>query len=114
MNGLYARVPRVCVSLSVQARGARLKWCREHANWTVSDWGNVMFTMSQDLLWSQLNNGASRTVRIRTVQRSLHRMCFGNRRPPRVLLFNARHRAARLAWAKQYTDWSVEEWSSME
>ncbi|GFV25591.1 HTH_Tnp_Tc3_2 domain-containing protein [Trichonephila clavipes] len=43
MNGLYARVPRVCVPLSVQSRGARLKWCREHGNWTVSDWGNVMF-----------------------------------------------------------------------
>ncbi|GFX38597.1 HTH_Tnp_Tc3_2 domain-containing protein [Trichonephila clavipes] len=44
MNGLYARVPRVCVPLSVQSRGARLKWCREHGNLTVSDWGNVMFT----------------------------------------------------------------------
>ncbi|GFU49484.1 transposable element Tcb1 transposase [Trichonephila clavipes] len=44
MNGLYARVPRVCVPLSVQSRGARLKWCREHGNWTVYDWGNVMFT----------------------------------------------------------------------
>ncbi|GFX01633.1 transposable element Tcb1 transposase [Trichonephila clavipes] len=44
MNGLYARVPRVCVPLFVQSRGARLKWCREHGNWTVSDWGNVMFT----------------------------------------------------------------------
>ncbi|GFT29688.1 HTH_Tnp_Tc3_2 domain-containing protein [Trichonephila clavipes] len=37
MNGLYARVPRVCVPLSVQSRGARLKWCWEHGNWTVSD-----------------------------------------------------------------------------
>ncbi|GFT26600.1 transposable element Tcb2 transposase [Trichonephila clavipes] len=37
MNGLYARVPRVCVPLSVQSRGARLKWCLEHGNWTVSD-----------------------------------------------------------------------------
>ncbi|GFW54205.1 HTH_Tnp_Tc3_2 domain-containing protein [Trichonephila clavipes] len=44
MNGLYARVPRVCVPLPVQSRGARLKWCREHGNWTVSDWDNVMFT----------------------------------------------------------------------
>ncbi|GFX27273.1 HTH_Tnp_Tc3_2 domain-containing protein [Trichonephila clavipes] len=44
MNGLYARVPRVCVPLSVQSRGARLKWCWEHGNWTVSDWGNVRFT----------------------------------------------------------------------
>ncbi|GFV71805.1 transposable element Tcb2 transposase [Trichonephila clavipes] len=44
MNGLYARVPRVCVPLSVQSRGARLQWCREHGNRTVSDWGNFMFT----------------------------------------------------------------------
>ncbi|GFX94886.1 HTH_Tnp_Tc3_2 domain-containing protein [Trichonephila clavipes] len=44
MNRLYARVPRVCVPLSVQPRGARLKWCREHGNWTVSDWGNATFT----------------------------------------------------------------------
>ncbi|GFV81015.1 transposable element Tcb1 transposase [Trichonephila clavipes] len=44
MNGLDARVPRVCVPLSVQSRGARLKWYREHGNWTVSDWGNVIFT----------------------------------------------------------------------
>ncbi|GBM10608.1 Transposable element Tcb1 transposase [Araneus ventricosus] len=44
VNGLYALVPRVCVPLSVQSRGARLKWCRQHVNWTVSDWGNVMFT----------------------------------------------------------------------
>ncbi|GFW61121.1 transposable element Tcb1 transposase [Trichonephila clavipes] len=44
MYGLYARVPRVCVPLSVQSRGARLKWCRKQGNWTVSDWGNGMFT----------------------------------------------------------------------
>ncbi|GFX06177.1 transposable element Tcb1 transposase [Trichonephila clavipes] len=43
MNGLYDRVPRVCV-LSIQSRGARLKWCQEHGNLTVSDWGNVKFT----------------------------------------------------------------------
>ncbi|GFW70970.1 HTH_Tnp_Tc3_2 domain-containing protein [Trichonephila clavipes] len=44
MNGLYSRVPRVCVPLSVRSRGTRLNWCREHGNWTVSDWGNAMFT----------------------------------------------------------------------
>ncbi|GFU66353.1 HTH_Tnp_Tc3_2 domain-containing protein [Trichonephila clavipes] len=44
MNGLDARVPRVCAPLSIQPRVARLKWCRGHGNWTVSDWGNVMFT----------------------------------------------------------------------
>ncbi|GBM77703.1 hypothetical protein AVEN_80306-1 [Araneus ventricosus] len=30
INGLYAQGPRVCVPLSVQFRGARLKWCRQH------------------------------------------------------------------------------------
>ncbi|GFW90013.1 transposable element Tcb1 transposase [Trichonephila clavipes] len=44
MNGLHARVPRVCVPLSVQSRGVRLKWFREQGNWTVSDGDNVMFT----------------------------------------------------------------------
>ncbi|GBO39429.1 hypothetical protein AVEN_145274-1 [Araneus ventricosus] len=43
MNCLYPQVPRVCVPLSVQSRGARLKWCRQHENWTVPDWGNVLF-----------------------------------------------------------------------
>ncbi|GFX56502.1 transposable element Tcb1 transposase [Trichonephila clavipes] len=37
MKELYARVPRVCVPLSVQSRGVRLKWCRKHGNRTVSD-----------------------------------------------------------------------------
>ncbi|KFM65373.1 Transposable element Tcb2 transposase, partial [Stegodyphus mimosarum] len=44
MNGLYARIPRVCVPLSVQSRSTRLQWCREHVNWNVSDRGNAMFT----------------------------------------------------------------------
>ncbi|GFV61306.1 transposable element Tcb1 transposase [Trichonephila clavipes] len=44
MNRLYARVLRVCVPLSAQTKGARLKWFREHCNWNVSDWGNAMFT----------------------------------------------------------------------
>ncbi|GFV28485.1 transposable element Tcb1 transposase [Trichonephila clavipes] len=44
MDCMPGWVPRVCVSLSVQSRRARLKGCREHGNRTVSDWGNVMFT----------------------------------------------------------------------
>ncbi|GFW25446.1 HTH_Tnp_Tc3_2 domain-containing protein [Trichonephila clavipes] len=51
---------------------------------------------------TQLNQGASCRVSKRTVQRSLHRMGFGNRRPTRVPLLNAHHRAARLAWAKEH------------
>ncbi|GFS90997.1 HTH_Tnp_Tc3_2 domain-containing protein [Trichonephila clavipes] len=45
----------------------------------------------------QLNDGASRIVSKRTVQRSLHRKGFGSRLPMRVPLLNARHRAAHLA-----------------
>lgn len=44
MSKLYDRVPQVCCPLSVQSREARLKWCRELINWTVSDWGEVLFT----------------------------------------------------------------------
>ncbi|GFW77574.1 transposable element Tcb2 transposase [Trichonephila clavipes] len=55
MNGLYARVPRVWVPLSVQSREARLKWCREHGNWTVCGAKSCLL-MSQNLLWSQMTN----------------------------------------------------------
>ncbi|GFV22891.1 HTH_Tnp_Tc3_2 domain-containing protein [Trichonephila clavipes] len=44
MNGRYAMSPRICVSLFVQSRVARLKWCREQGHLTVSDWGNAMLT----------------------------------------------------------------------
>ncbi|GFX58908.1 HTH_Tnp_Tc3_2 domain-containing protein [Trichonephila clavipes] len=53
---------------------------------------------------TQLNDGANRTVSKRTVKRSLHRICFRSRRPTRVPLLNARHRAVRLAWAREHRD----------
>ncbi|GBM40748.1 hypothetical protein AVEN_162204-1 [Araneus ventricosus] len=59
---------------------------------------------------TQLNQGASRTVSKRTVQRSLHRMGFGSHRTTRVPLLNARHRAPRLAWAREHREWSLEDW----
>ncbi|GFV65302.1 transposable element Tc1 transposase [Trichonephila clavipes] len=37
-------------------------------------------------------------------------MGFGSRRHRRVSLLNARHRAERLSWAREYRDWSVEDW----
>ncbi|GFW54807.1 hypothetical protein TNCV_2654471 [Trichonephila clavipes] len=48
-------------------------------------------------------------VNKRTVQRSLHRMRFESRRPTRVPLLNARHRAASLAWVREHRDWSIED-----
>ncbi|GFX56420.1 HTH_Tnp_Tc3_2 domain-containing protein [Trichonephila clavipes] len=59
---------------------------------------------------TQLNDGASRIVSKRTVQRSLHRMDFRNHRPTRVPLLNARHRAAHLAWAREHRYWIGEHW----
>ncbi|GFW16475.1 transposable element Tcb1 transposase [Trichonephila clavipes] len=62
-GGLYARRPVVCVSLTRQHRTARLKWCREHHNWTEQDWACVlfpdesMFSLSSDcrrqLIWRE-------------------------------------------------------------
>ncbi|GFS88501.1 transposable element Tcb2 transposase [Trichonephila clavipes] len=37
-------------------------------------------------------------------------MGSGIRRPARLALLNARHRAARLAWAREHRDWRVEDW----
>ncbi|GFX98814.1 HTH_Tnp_Tc3_2 domain-containing protein [Trichonephila clavipes] len=54
---------------------------------------------------TQLNDGVSRTV-----QRSLHPMGSRSRQPTRVPLFNAYHRVARLAWAREHRDWSVKDW----
>lgn len=44
MNGLFGKVPLFSVPLSAKSRGARRMWCVQHINWTMSDWGNIMFT----------------------------------------------------------------------
>ncbi|GBM30372.1 hypothetical protein AVEN_21486-1 [Araneus ventricosus] len=59
----------------------------------------------------QLNQGASRTISKRTVQRSFHRMGFGNRRPTGVPLLKVLHRAACLAWPREDREWTLEYWS---
>ncbi|GFW40515.1 transposable element Tcb1 transposase [Trichonephila clavipes] len=43
-GGLYARRPVVCVPLTRRHHTARLKWCREHHNWTEQDWACVLFS----------------------------------------------------------------------
>ncbi|GFW76537.1 HTH_Tnp_Tc3_2 domain-containing protein [Trichonephila clavipes] len=58
---------------------------------------------------TQLNDSASRIVSKRTKQSSLHRMGFGNSRPTRVPLLNARHWGARLILARGNRDWGVED-----
>ncbi|GFY17069.1 HTH_Tnp_Tc3_2 domain-containing protein [Trichonephila clavipes] len=44
------------------------------------------------------------------VQRLLQYVDFGSRRSTRVPLLSALHWAARLAWAREHRDWSVEDW----
>ncbi|GFV39999.1 transposable element Tcb2 transposase [Trichonephila clavipes] len=41
---MHARRPVVCVPLTRQHRTARLRWCREHHNWTEQDWACVLFS----------------------------------------------------------------------
>ncbi|GFW83792.1 transposable element Tcb2 transposase [Trichonephila clavipes] len=43
-------------------------------------------------------------------QYSLYCMGFESRRPTRLPLLNARHRAAHLAWTRDHSDWSAEDW----
>ncbi|GFV62416.1 HTH_Tnp_Tc3_2 domain-containing protein [Trichonephila clavipes] len=63
---------------------------------------------------TQLNDGASRRVSKWIVQRSLPRIGFISRRPTRVPLLNARHRAARLGKRVQRLECRGLETSSME
>ncbi|GFT40663.1 HTH_Tnp_Tc3_2 domain-containing protein [Trichonephila clavipes] len=69
----------------------------------------VQANISSNYHSTQLNDGAIRTVSELILQRSLHRMDFGIRRPMRVPLLSARHWVARLAWAREHRDWSVED-----
>jgi transposase len=62
---------------------------------------------------SDFNVGASTSVSVRTVQRSLHDMGIRSRRPSRVPLMTARHKAMRLAWARQHRHWTVEDWKNV-
>ncbi|GFS72429.1 HTH_Tnp_Tc3_2 domain-containing protein [Trichonephila clavipes] len=52
---------------------------------------SIVLSQTLAQITTQLNDGVSRTVSKRTVQRSLHRMGFESRRPKRVPLLNARH-----------------------
>ncbi|GBM01549.1 Transposable element Tc1 transposase [Araneus ventricosus] len=59
---------------------------------------------------TQLNQGTRCTVSKWTVHLSLRRMGFGRRRSTRVPLLNSLHRAARLAWAREHREWTLEDW----
>ncbi|GFW96725.1 HTH_Tnp_Tc3_2 domain-containing protein [Trichonephila clavipes] len=50
------------------------------------------------------------SVTMRTIQRKIIDMGFRSRGPTRVPLLTARHKALRLAWARQHRHWTVDDW----
>ena len=56
---------------------------------------------------ADFNAGPSTNISVRTIQRNIIDMGFRSRRPTRVPLMTARHKALRLAWDRH---WTVEDW----
>ncbi|GBM91650.1 hypothetical protein AVEN_107756-1 [Araneus ventricosus] len=52
------------------------------------------------------NDGASTSVSVRTVQRTVINMGSQSRRPTRVPLLTALHKALLLSWARQHYHWT--------
>ncbi|GBM77189.1 hypothetical protein AVEN_249798-1 [Araneus ventricosus] len=53
--------------------------------------------------------GASTSVSVRTVERTVINMGSQRRRPTRVPLLTARHKALLLSWARQHYHWTVDD-----
>ncbi|GFU11832.1 transposable element Tcb2 transposase [Trichonephila clavipes] len=47
---------------------------------------------------------------MQTIQQIIINLGFQNRRPTRVPLLTERHKALRLAWARQQRHWTVDDW----
>ncbi|GBM06925.1 hypothetical protein AVEN_147860-1 [Araneus ventricosus] len=56
------------------------------------------------------NDGASTSVSVRIVQRTVINMGSQSRRPTRVPLLTARHKALLISWARQHYHWTVDDW----
>ncbi|GFW13653.1 HTH_Tnp_Tc3_1 domain-containing protein [Trichonephila clavipes] len=59
---------------------------------------------------ADFNAGPSTSVTMRTIQRNIIDMSFRSRRPTRVPLLTAPHKALSLAWAHQHRHWTVDDW----
>ncbi|GBL79204.1 hypothetical protein AVEN_92437-1 [Araneus ventricosus] len=59
---------------------------------------------------ADFNDGASTSVSVRTVQRTVINMGSQSRRPTRVPLLTALHKALLLSWARQHYHWTVDDW----
>ncbi|GBM00215.1 hypothetical protein AVEN_32576-1 [Araneus ventricosus] len=56
------------------------------------------------------NDGATTSVRVRTVQWTVINMSSQSRRPTRAPLLAAWYNALRLSWARQHYHWTVDDW----
>ncbi|GBN80386.1 hypothetical protein AVEN_219795-1 [Araneus ventricosus] len=59
---------------------------------------------------ADFNDGASTSVSVRTVQRTVINMGSQSRRPTRVPLLTALHKALLISWARQHYHCTVDDW----
>ncbi|GFT99630.1 HTH_Tnp_Tc3_2 domain-containing protein [Trichonephila clavipes] len=59
---------------------------------------------------ADFNAGPPTSATVRTIQRNIIDMGFPSRRPTRVPLLIARHKALRLAWARQLRHRTADDW----
>ncbi|GFW92824.1 HTH_Tnp_Tc3_2 domain-containing protein [Trichonephila clavipes] len=59
---------------------------------------------------ADFNAGPSTSITLKTIQRNTIDMGFRRRWLTRVPLLTARHKALRLAWARQHRHWTVDDW----
>ncbi|GFX51494.1 transposable element Tcb2 transposase [Trichonephila clavipes] len=52
--GLYARLPMVCVRLTLRHRRDRREWVTEDMNWRINEWSNVLFLTSPVFLFIRI------------------------------------------------------------
>ncbi|GBN67481.1 hypothetical protein AVEN_118454-1 [Araneus ventricosus] len=58
---------------------------------------------------TNFNDGASTSVRVRTVQRTVINIGSRSRSPTRVPLLTARYNALLLSWARQHYHWTADD-----
>lgn len=85
--GLKARIPRKKPFLNDIQRKKRVSWCKEHANWTVEDWGKVIF--SDETRISLFSSDGIRYVRRRSGEAFL----------PECMLPTMKHPVSVMIWA---------------
>ncbi|GBL80854.1 hypothetical protein AVEN_26277-1 [Araneus ventricosus] len=62
---------------------------------------------------ADFNDGTSASVSVRTVRRTVINMGSQSRRPIRVPLLTARHKALLLSGARQHYHWTVDDWKQV-